>query len=377
VGWLPDAAASTKPPPRVSNVLPIRRLVVGPPPAPDRILFTELWYRGHNNPRYSQFLPRLERLDRYHPVVSDRQIVRGLQFRALRTTAVARHRLMFAAARRRGYRSLFASERQQIRYWPGPAVVDCDDPKFSAEEVALLKRPNLLAYVVVREAVARRYEQLGVEKPWHVIPHGVNLRSLTPENVAAVRERHRADGELVIGFHASWLLSHGDRNGDDPFHNVDHLLDLWDEMRSRVPRARLWLIGEASGRVRRRCAGRADILQLGRIPQEDLLAYVANYDIALYARSADHGTFQTTKVVEFMGCGVPTVAYDYDITAHVREAGAGVLVRTPREFVDAVERLAGDPALRRRLGAAARVAGSAQDYDTLARRYAGILDRYL
>jgi hypothetical protein len=47
----------------VSNVLPIRRLFVGPAPAPDRIFFTGLSYRGHNNPRSSQFLPRLERLE--------------------------------------------------------------------------------------------------------------------------------------------------------------------------------------------------------------------------------------------------------------------------------------------------------------------------
>jgi len=361
----------------MSNVLPLRRLLVGPPPAPDRILFTELWYRGHNNPRYSQFLPRLQRLDRYHLVVSDRKVVRGLQFRALRATATSRHRLLFGAARRRGYRSLFASERQQIALWPGPVVADCDDPKFSPEEVELLKRPNLRAYVVVRDAVARRYEELGVDKPWHVIPHGVNLRSVTPEKAAEMRRRFRADGEVVMGFHASWLLSRGDRNGDDPFHNVDHLLDLWDELRARVPRARLWLIGSASKRVRDRCEGRGDIRVFGRVPQEDLLSYVSNYDIALYPRSADHGTFQTTKVVEYMGCGVPTVAYDYEITSHLREAGAGLLVSTPREFVDAVGKLASDEALRRRLADASRVAGAAQDYDVLARQYAGILDRHL
>jgi hypothetical protein len=75
--------------------------------------------------------------------------------------------------------------------------------------VELLKRPNLRAYVVVRDAVARRYEELGVDKPWHVIPHGVNLRSLSPEKVAEVRRRFRTDGELVMGFHASWLRSRG------------------------------------------------------------------------------------------------------------------------------------------------------------------------
>jgi glycosyltransferase involved in cell wall biosynthesis len=75
-----------------------------------------------------------------------------------------------------------------------------------------------------------------------------------------------------------------------------------------VPGARLWLIGSASKRVRRLCEGRDDIVVFGRVSQDDLLAYVSNYDIALHPRSADHGTFQTTKVVEYMGCGVPTVA---------------------------------------------------------------------
>ena len=45
--------------------------------------------------------------------------------------------------------------------------------------------------------------------------------------------RHRADGDLIVGYMASWLLSRGDRGGERPNLNVDHLLDLWDE----IPRA--------------------------------------------------------------------------------------------------------------------------------------------
>ena len=361
----------------MDNTLPLRRLLLGPPPAADRILFTELWYRGHNNQRYAHFLPRLARLDRYHLMVSDHSLIRGLQFRALRKTASLRHRGLFALARRRGYQSLFACEREQIAYWPGPVFADCDDPKFSEDEVELLNRPNVKGYAVVREEVARRYEGLGVNKPWHVIPHGVDLSLLTAEKVAEITKRHRRDGETVMGYHAAWLLSHGDRSGDDPRFSIDHLLELWEEIHDRIPTARLWLLGGASKRVRARCEGRDDIVVFGRVPRENVLSYVANFDIALYPRTADHGTYQTAKVVEYLGCGVPTVAYDYDITAHVREAGAGVLVETPREFVAAVEKLAGDEPLRSELGAAARSAGRAHDYDALAVEYARVLDRHL
>jgi glycosyltransferase involved in cell wall biosynthesis len=78
-----------------------------------------------------------------------------------------------------------------------------------------------------------------------------------------------------------------------------------------------------------------------------------------------------------MGCGVPTVSYDYEVTSDLREAGAGLLVKTPREFVEAVERLDRDEALRRELQAAGRDAAAARDWDVLARSYEAVLDRHL
>jgi glycosyltransferase involved in cell wall biosynthesis len=356
--------------------LPLRRLFFGPPPAADRIFFSEVWFRGHNNPRYAELLPRLERLDRYLFLCSDRRVVRGLQFRALHRTTSMRYRLMFAAAGRR-YASLLVADRGQIRYFPGAIVADCDDARPSAEEVQLLSRPNVRAYVVLAERVGRRYQDLGLEKPCHVIPHGVGLRSLDPQMVRDVARHYRTDGEVVIGYMAGSMLSGSDRNGEDPMYNIDHLFELWEEIRRRVPRARLWLLGNAGKGVRRRCDSDHDITLFGRVPREKVLAYASNFDIALYPRTADHENLRATKVVEYMGCGVPTVSYDYEMTSDLRETNAGLLATTPREFVEAVERLAHDGALRKELGAAARTAGAARDWDRLARRYADILDSYL
>src|SRR5205085_9015026 len=109
------------------------------------------------------------------------------------------------------------------------------------------------------------------------------------------------------------------------------------------------------------------------LPHEPALAHVASWALALYPRTADQG-IQSAKVAEYMGLGVPTVSYDYEVTAELRETGAGVAVRTPREFVDAVARLARDEGARGRLAAAARAAGAARDWDVLAERYADILD---
>ena len=79
-------------------------------------------------------------------------------------------------------------------------------------------------------------------------------------------------------------------------------------------------------------AGRPDVLLTGRVPQSDVLSYVSNFDVALYPRAADQGV-RVVKTAEYLGVGAPVVSYDYDVVADVREAGAGILVGDPREFV--------------------------------------------
>jgi glycosyltransferase involved in cell wall biosynthesis len=356
--------------------LPFRRLVAGPAPAPERIAYTNHWFRGHNNPRYAELLPRLERLDVYRHVVSDRRVLRGLEYRALRRTRTLRYRLVLAAAGRR-YRFLFTHDNEQIPYFGGQIVSDVDDPKFDPREVELLNRPNVAAYVVTDERAGQRLEGLGVRAPYHVIPQGVGLGSVDPRAVEEVARLRRRNGEVVVGWMAAWLLSGQDRDGENPLYNVDHLLDLWDELHARVPAARLWLIGGASARVRERVAGRDDVVLLGRLPRPQMLAHVANFDLGVYARTADQG-IQAAKVAEYMGLGVPTVAYDYEVTQVLRQTGAGVLVDSPRELVGALERLARDEGERKLLAEAAQAAGRELDWDVLARRYeTEVLDRYL
>jgi glycosyltransferase involved in cell wall biosynthesis len=356
--------------------MPVSRLVFGPPPGTERLFYTNLWFRGHNNPRYSELLPRLRRLDPYLITIGEGRVRRGLEYRFHRATRRVRERVVHSLAARR-YRGCFTTAPEQIAYFSGPMVADIDDPWYSRREIELLKRPNLVAYVVTAPRAAEKYEALGVHKPWHVVPQGFSLRTLDREEAERVRREVRADREVVVGYMASWLLAAEDRQGRNSVYNVDHLLDLWDEIRRRVPSARLWLVGAASERVRDRCAGRDDILLLGRLPRERALAHVANFDIALYPRAEDVG-IQAAKVAEYMGLGVPTVSYDYEVTEDLRESGAGVLVESARDFAEAVAQLAVDDDARARIAAAAKHAGEQRDWDLLARRYeTSILDVYL
>jgi glycosyltransferase involved in cell wall biosynthesis len=337
------------------------------------ILYFNTWYRGHNNARYSELLPRLQRIRPYLLTFPRARLARAASERAWR--AVRRPvepTLLHLLERRHPY--AFVTDLQQLASLTVPVVVDVDDLAFTDENAALLRRANVAAYTVTDTWAANRLEELGVEHPWHLIPQGVALDQL---DRAEVDEFARLrDGRPIVGYIAAFLLLTGDRGGEKAVYNVGHLLELWEEIRARVPEALLWLVGDASRRLRERLRGRADVTLFGHVPRGRLLALASNFDVALYPRTHDPG-IRASKIAEYFGAGAPVVGYDHRVVQDVREAGAGILVSSPREFVDAVEGLLTDDVERARLAAAASVAGADRDWRKLAARYADLLDLHL
>jgi glycosyltransferase involved in cell wall biosynthesis len=353
----------------------VNRLVRGPVASPDRIALLSIWFKDHNNPRYAELLPRLDRLDAALVTLSDRRIPRGIQFRALRWPRSLLYRMALPHAAKR-YRGLLTLDLEQIPGFRGPIVADVDDPVFSSRAVAQLNDPNVKAYVVTAERAARRYEEMGVRKPYVIIPQGVSISTLA-EGLREEQATHRKEGEVVVGWLSAHLLTRDDRDGANTLYNIDHLLELWEPVHAQVPNARLWLIGGASPRVAQRVAGRDDIVLFGRLPRDRALATASNFDVSVYARERDQG-IRAAKIGEMIGLGVPTVSYDYEVTSDLRETGAGVLVKTTEEFVQTLVSLLTDEPRRAALANAARDAGRALDWDVLAARFErDVLDRYL
>ena len=271
---------------------------------------------------------------------------------------------------------MFTADNEQLAHFRGPAVSDVDDPTFSPREVELMRRPSLAAYVVTAERAGRRFQELGVDKPYHVIPQGVSLGSLRDDLVAkrgGAAARGRGRRRLDVRAPAR---ERGPRRRQLAVQRRAPARALGGDPRAACPPPGCgsWA-APASGSPPASRAATTSLL-FGRLPREEALATAAAFDLALYPRTEDKG-IQAAKVGEFIGLGVPTVSYDYEVTENLRETGAGVLVPTPREFVDAVVRLGEDEAARGELAAAARRAGAELDWDVLARRYEELLDRYL
>jgi len=101
-------------------------------------------------------------------------------------------------------------------------------------------------------------------------------------------------------------------------------------------------------------------------------------DIGVYPLPSDEWVMGKSglKAIQYMAFGLPTVASNAGMTPMIiRDGENGLLVRTGDEWVDALERLIRDPALRQRLGAAAREDAVVRfSTAAIAEQYRGVLD---
>jgi glycosyltransferase involved in cell wall biosynthesis len=206
------------------------------------------------------------------------------------------------------------------------------------------------ATLPVTEVLAGHVRAAGVPAARvHVVPNGIQ-----PERFAALPSRDEAkralglEGKTVLGFTGFMREWHGlDRvlervaaSGNSPLHVVfvgDGPARPGLEMRARAP--------DLAGRV----------VFTGIVGREDIGRYVAAFDIALQPAVVPYAS--PLKLFEYMACGCAIVA---PATPNIREVlthdGNAWLFPPEDEagFANAVEALAADDTLRRRLGNAAR-----------------------
>lgn len=214
-----------------------------------------------------------------------------------------------------------------------------------AVERAIWRRADRV--LVVSEVLAARLRAAGVPADRiTVTPNGVD-----PERLAAApgeAEARRAlglEGRLVLGFVGFVKAWHG----------LDAVLDWL----ARPERSEAVLLIAGDGPHGAALARRANELGitdrvrfLGIVPRARVPAVVRAFDIALQPAVVDYAS--PLKLVEYMALGRAILAPD---SANIREVlrhGESAWLVAPDGLAAGLDRLAGDPGLRARLGAGAR-----------------------
>jgi glycosyltransferase involved in cell wall biosynthesis len=131
-----------------------------------------------------------------------------------------------------------------------------------------------------------------------------------------------------------------------------------DGLLHRHPGLRLWYAGPSldpreTERLERALSGRPWARYLGPIPHSAMPALLEAADIVLNCSVSEGG--MANAVLEAFACGRAVLASDIPGNRSLVEDGVtGLLFRSETDLADGVEKLATDPALRRRLGDAGR-----------------------
>ncbi len=191
---------------------------------------------------------------------------------------------------------------------------------------------------------------VGDRQRLEVVPNGINLEHFTgPFDGAAVRERWRLDGRLVLGF-TGFVRD---------WHGLDRVIDAIAADGPEHPRV-LLVVGDGPARAGLEAQALAlgiaqRVIFTGVVPRDAVPAYVSVFDVALQPAVVDYAS--PLKLFEYLALGRAIVAPDQPNIREILDDGVNALLfdpREPRALVDAIDRLTNDDPLREHLAAEAK-----------------------
>ncbi len=189
-----------------------------------------------------------------------------------------------------------------------------------------------------------------------LLARGVNTRVFSPAKRSAdLRASWGAGPDDLVVIHVSRLAAEK---------NYPLVIKTFDAIRQRDPRARFVIVSDGP-LLKKLHKNHPWIHFTGFLPREELAAHYASADLFPYASLTE--TFGNV-VTEGLASGLPVVAFNYAAAArYIRHDENGLLAAldAPDDLFNHTLQLAADPALRKRLGRAARATAETISWDNV------------
>lgn len=216
-----------------------------------------------------------------------------------------------------------------------------EDKLFRESDAILTVSDWLKEYIVSRQADSSKIR---------VLPNGIDpeLFKTTADETNEFRHQFRCRNNFLIGFSGSLK----------PWHGVELLVEAMPEILRRIPEARAVIIGDGPLNEKLRQLANElgvakNVIFTGRVQHETISRYLTALDVAVapYLPRQDF-YFSPIKIFEYMAAGAPILTTLQGQIPQILRDGETGLFFTPgdrADFVNQIERLYNDPALRRRL----------------------------
>ncbi len=227
-------------------------------------------------------------------------------------------------------------------------ILQIDDPAYSSQELELIKDWEILirdngfnSKIIVTTEYMRNYFQSNlIQSEIHVISQGFSsVKAHPPVKVPASLSAFK------MVYISPYIDSLGDSHAGHPMWDATVLIDeIWRKV-SHLTGIELHLIGRVGKNAAIKLS-QSNVFQHGFRSIAEVSAMLPDFDLALYPRTHDN-RWQPQKIIEYMGAGVPILAFNLVDTGIVETHRVGLLVDSTEEFVSEIRRLSLNPSLLR------------------------------
>ena len=219
-------------------------------------------------------------------------------------------------------------------------ILHIDDPSYSNDELNLIKSWELNVrsngfdskIVVTTNYMMSYFQNSQVESEIQVISQGFSSSNNAPRV-----EVSKDLSSFKLVYISPYIDCLGDPHAGHPMWDASVLIDqIWTQV-SHLRGIELHLIGRV-GRSAGRKLQQPNVFQYGFMSIAEVSAILSDFDLALYPRTHDN-RWQPQKIIEYLGAGVPILAFELVDTKLIEDLAVGVVVENTAQFIAKIREL--------------------------------------